>query len=90
MTEAQEHCRLLKKRLLTPVKTRFGYLVLSLHTLLENRKAINYLYRNKPGISNHIKKRKPTWQEWAVVEALIIVLKDDVGSTTVNQAKGDK
>ena len=41
---AQNNVGLPCKKLITPVKTRFAYLIHSFHYLLECRGAINYLY----------------------------------------------
>ena len=90
LQQAQEHCGIPKQRLLSPVKTRFAYLILSFQTLLDNRKAMDHLYGEKTGVPAKIKKRKPTWQEWAVAEAIVLLLKDVTGLITVNQACGDQ
>ena len=44
LREAQIHCGIKEKRLLTPVSTRFAYLIYSFRSLLENKPAIEYLY----------------------------------------------
>ena len=74
LQEAQKHCGLPKKWLLSPVKTRFACLVISLKSFIENRQEIDYLYGQKAGVPAKVRKRKSTWQEWAVVEAVVIIL----------------
>lgn len=61
--EAQAHCNLKQKQLITPVKTRFAYLILSFCTLLKKRVAINYLYGEKFRLPPIIRTRKPTWKD---------------------------
>ena len=43
LLEAQIHCRIKEKLLLTPVSTRFAYLIHYFRSLLENKPAIEYL-----------------------------------------------
>ena len=58
--EAQIHCGIKEKRLLTPVSTRFSYLIHSFRSLLENKPAIEYLYGTIPGIHDNIRARRPS------------------------------
>ena len=43
LQEAQIHCGIKEKLLLTPVSTRFAYLIHSFRSLLENKPAIEYI-----------------------------------------------
>jgi len=90
LAESQSHCQLPQRALITPVKTRFAYLVVSFRCLLENKEAIDYLYGQKPGMTSALRARKPTWQEWEIARMTVATLKGVVGAVTLNQAKGDK
>ena len=90
LAQSQEHCGLRPKRMLTPVKTRFAYLIHSFRALLENRPAIDYLYSEKPGMSAKLRERKPSWQDWEVTQMIISTMKSVVTSTTLNQACGKR
>ena len=86
LSESQLYCNLPITHLLTPVKTRFAYLMHAFWCLLKNRKAIDYLYGGKPGITDALRLRKPIWQDWEVTQVVVTTLKSLVGSVTVNQA----
>ena len=47
LSDAQNHCKLPSQGLLTPVKTRFVYLIVAFRFLLKNSAAIDYLYGEK-------------------------------------------
>ena len=79
-SDAQQHCNLPSQRLLTPVKTRFAFLVVAFRCLIKNRAAIDYLYGEKPGMSSLLRNRKPMWQEWEVAKMTVATLKSVVGA----------
>jgi len=90
LRESQEHCDLRPMKLLTPVKTRFAYLILSFRCMLKNQKAIDYLYGEKPGMNAALRYRKPSSNDWLVVEVLVEVMKDVLDSIKFNQVSGEK
>ena len=61
--EAQIHCGIKYKHLLTPVSTCFACLIHSFGSLLENKPAIEYLYGTIPGIHDNIRERRPSLVE---------------------------
>ena len=75
LSEAQIHCNFPCQRLLTPVKTRFAYLIVAFRCLLKNRAAIDYLYGEKPGMSNSLREEN---------------LRGRIGSVVLSQARTDK
>ncbi len=90
LSAAQVHCKLKPRKLLTPVKTRFAYLIHSFRSLLRNREAINYLYGDMPGIPAKIKERKPSWETWAIAEMVVETMRDVVDASKWNQAAMDR
>ncbi len=58
--------------------------------MLENRTAIDYLYGEKPGMSRQLRQRKPSPDDWAVAETLVITMDTIVTSISVNQASSEK
>ena len=56
---SQKHVELPCKRLITPVKTRFAYLIHCFRSLLENKVAINYLYDSMGSIPDRIREQNP-------------------------------
>ena len=86
LTEAQLHTQVQVRKLLTPVKTRWAYLVESFKCLIRNRPAITYLYGECPGVSSRIKKRQPSWQDWEVIQMVVCAMKDITTSIKLNQA----
>ena len=64
LREAQIHCSIKEKRLLTPVSTRYEYLIHSFRSLLDNTPAIEYLYGTMPGIHDNIQERRPSLVDW--------------------------
>ena len=57
--------------------------------ILKNRAAIDYLYGEKPGMSNALRERKPSWQDWEVAKMTTSTLKRVVGSIIYSQASSD-
>jgi hypothetical protein len=88
--EAQEFCHLPPQKLLTPVKTRFAYLMYSIRSLIANQAAIDYLYGQKEGRSAQLCKRLPLNEDWEIARCLVETMKHIVGSFPVNQANGSK
>ena len=88
LREAQEFCHLPPQKLLTPVKTRFAYLIYAFCRLVSNQAAINYLYGQKEGMSPELRKRLPSKEDWEVARCLVETMKDVVGSITMNQTNG--
>lgn len=88
LRESQEHCRLCPMKLLTPVKTRFAYLILSFRCMLQNKKAIEYLYGEKPGMTTALRSRRPSSDDWLVAEVLVETMKDVLNSIKFNQMSG--
>ena len=74
---------------MSPAKTRFRSLVLAFICLLNNRAEIDYLYVDKPRMSNESYMLKPLWQDWGVAKMTIETSKGLVGSTILNQVRGD-
>ena len=90
LTEAQEYVGGEIIKLLTPVKTRFGYYILSLQCMLKNQKAIGYLYGEKQGMSLTLKIRKPSTTNWIVTEVVVKTMAAVMESIKFNQASGSK
>ena len=88
LREAQIHCGIKEKRLLTPVSTIFVYLIHSFRSLLENKPAIEYLYVTMPGIHNNIRARRPSIFDWEVIQMIVTSMKRIVGSIFLNQFYG--
>jgi hypothetical protein len=88
LREAQEFCHLPTQNLLTPVKTRFEYLIYAFRCLVSNQAAINYLYGQKEGMSPESRKRLPSKEDWEVARCLVETMKDIVGSITMKQTNG--
>ena len=55
LLDAQIHCGIKEKRLLTPVLNCFAYLIHYFTSLLDNKPAIEYLYVTVPGIHDNIR-----------------------------------
>ena len=60
LREAQIHCGIKEKRPLTPVLTRFAYLIHSFKSLMENNPAVEYLYGTIPGVHDNIWEKRPS------------------------------
>ena len=88
LREAQEFCHLPPQKLLTPVKTRFAYLIYAFRRLVSNQATINYVYGQKEGMSPELRKRLPSKEDWEVARYLVETMKDVVGSITMNQTNG--
>ena len=88
LREAQIHCRIKEKRLLTPGLTWFAYLIHSFRYLLENKPAIEYLYRTMPGIHDNIWERRPSLVDWEVIHMIVTRMKRIVDSIVINQCSG--
>jgi hypothetical protein len=74
--------------LLTPVTTRFAYLIYAYCRLVSNQAVINYLYGQKEGMSPELRKRLPSKEDWEVARCLVETMKDVVDSITMNQTNG--
>ena len=82
---AQIHCVIKEKRLLTPVSTRFAYLVHSFRSLLDNKPAIEYLCGTIPGICDNIWARMPSLVDWCAIQIIVTSMKRIFGSIVLNQ-----
>jgi len=58
--------------------------------MLKNRAAIDYLCGEKLGMSNSLRERKPSWQDWEVVQMTTSTLKRFVGFVVLSHARTDK
>ena len=83
--EAHIHCGIKEKRLLTPVSTRFAYLINSFRSLLQNKPAIEYLYVTMPGIHDNIREMRPSLVDWEVIHMIVTSMKRIVGIIVLNQ-----
>jgi hypothetical protein len=61
---------------LTPVKTRFAYLIYAFRRLVSNPAAINYLYGQKEGMSPELRKKLPSKEDWEVARFLVETMND--------------
>ena len=86
--EEQIHCGIKEKHILTPVLTRFAYLIHSFRSLLENKPAVEYLYRTMPGIRDNIQARRPSLVDWEVIHIIVTSMERIVGSIVLNQCSG--
>ena len=64
LREAQIHCGIKEKRLITPVSTRFAYLIHLFTYLLDNNTVVYYMYVIMIGIYDNIQARKPYLVDW--------------------------
>ena len=85
LREAQIHFRIKEKRLLTPVLTRFAYLIHSFRYLLKNKPAIEYLYLTMLGIHDNICARRPYLVDWEVIHMIVTIMKRIVGRNFLSQ-----
>ena len=85
LREAQICCGIKEKRLLTPVSTRFAYLIHYFRSLLKNKPAIEYLYGTMPGIHNNIRARRPSLVDWEVIHMIVTSMKRIVCRIVLNQ-----
>ena len=90
LIEAQEYVGGKIMKLLTPVKTKFGCYILSLRYMLKNRKAIDYLYGEKTGMSLTFKTRKSSTTSWIVAEVVVKTMAPIMESIKFNLASGSK
>ena len=88
LREAQIHFRIKEKRLLTPVSTRFSYLIHSFRPLIENEPAIECLYGIMPGINENIWARRPYLVDWEVIQIIVTSMKRTTGIIILNQCYG--
>ena len=86
--DAQIHCGIKEKRLLTPVLTRFAYLIHSFRSLQENKPAIEYLYKTMPGIHDNIRERTPHLVDWEFIHMVVTSMKRIVGRIILNKCSG--
>ena len=90
METAQKNVGLPCKRLITPVKNRFDYLIHSLQSCIENIGAINYLYGSMENIPDIIRELKPSLKYWSVMSTVVMTMQQIVGSIVKHQASGRK
>ena len=88
LRESQIHCGIKEKRLLTPVSTRFAYLIHSFRSLLKNKPEIEYLYGTIPGIHDNIRARRPSLLDWEVIHMILTSMKRIVGIIVLNHFSG--
>ena len=88
LREAQINCGIKEKRLLTPILTRFAYLIQSFRSLLENKPATKYLYGTMPGIHDNIRARRPSLVVWEIINMIMTSMKRIVVSIVLNQCSG--
>ena len=86
--DAQIHCGVTEKRLLTPVSTCFTYLIHFFRSLLDDKPTIDYLHRNMPVIHDNIRARRPSLVYWEVIQIIITSIKRTVDSIVLNQCSG--
>ena len=79
------HCCIKEKRILTPVLTRFAYLIHYSRSLLENEPAIEYIYRIMPGIHDNNRSRRPSLVYWEFIQMIVTSMKCIVFSIVLNQ-----
>ena len=75
LREKHLYCGIKEKRVLTPVSTRFSYLIPSFRSLIDNKPAIEYLYGSIQGIHNNIRERKPSLVRQEVIEMILNSMK---------------
>ena len=85
LREAQLHCRIKEKRLLTPVLNRFAYLIHPFRSLLENKPAIEYLYGTMPGTHDNIQSRRPSLVDWEVIQMIVTITKRIIDIIVLDQ-----
>ena len=88
LREAQLHCRINEKHLLTPVLICFAYLIHSFRSLLENKPVIEYIYGTMPGIHDNIQARRPSLVDWEVIQMNVTIMKCIFGRILLNQCSG--
>ena len=85
LQDAQIHCGIKEKRLLTH---HFSYLIQSFRSLMDNKPAIQYLYGTMPGIHDNIRARRPYLVDWGVIQMIVTSMKRIVVSIILNQCSG--
>ena len=88
LREAQIHCVIKEKRLLTPVLNISAYLIHSFRYLLENKSVIEYLYGTMPGIHDNIRAGSPSLVDWKFIHMIVNSLKLIFGGIILNQCSG--
>ena len=78
------------KKLITPVKNCFVYLIQSFRYLLENKGAINYLYELIDNIPDIIREQNPSLTDWSVTSTVVMTMRQIIGSIVKKQASGGK
>ena len=78
------------KRLITPVKKIFAYLIHSFLSILENMGAVNYLYGSMENIPDGIREQNPSLMDWSVTSTDVMNMRKIVVSIVKNQASGGK
>ena len=84
LCEAQIHCGIKERWILTPVSTRFSYLIHSFRYLLGNKHAIEYLYGTMPEIHDNIRARRTSLVDWEVIHVIVTRIKRIVGIIVLN------
>ena len=85
LRDAHIHCGIKEKRLITPVSTRFSYLIHSFRSLLDNKPAIECVHGTMPGIHDNIRTRSPSLVDWGVIQMIVTSMKRIVGSIFLNK-----
>ena len=85
LRESHIHLGIKEKYLLTPVSTRFSYLIHSFRYLIENKPENEYLYGSMPGIHDNIRAMRPSLVNWEVIQIIVTSMKLIVVSIILNQ-----
>ena len=88
LRDAQIHCEIREKRFLTPILTRFAYLIHFLKSLVDNKPSIDYLYGTMPGIHDNTRVRRPSCIDWEFIQMIVISINTIVDSIVLNQCSG--
>ena len=79
MEIAQKHVELPCKRLITPFKNRFVYLIHSFRYLLESKGSINYLYVSMDNIPDKKREQNHFLEHWSVTNTDAMTMPHIVG-----------
>ena len=85
LRELHLHCGIKEKLLITPVLTRFAYLIHSFRSLLDSKPEIEYLYGSMSGIHENIWARRPSLVNREVIQMILTRMKHIVGRIILNQ-----
>ena len=90
LTKAQNYVRLKPRRILTPIKTLWEYLISALQCLVENRSDIDYMYGPMSDVGANTKKQLPNWMDWEISITAFHNMKNIIDSIKLNQATVEK